>query len=194
MKKLLLALIVFLVVACPLIAQSDQMTPEQQKLFKEQSLSVQIPSSRLFFTNSDRLWIATQGYRTLSESSFYEIAGFPEEAKQAAAQRANGFALGIIGGIGMLGGEIWWLSALVSANSEYTVFYDPSRPSQPVNATAAVGGLVVMLLSQIPYWTGMGKMLTTWSTVDQAKAAADEFNSRLLQKIEAGEGGGEVRQ
>ncbi|MCX7023969.1 MAG: hypothetical protein NT080_05045 [Spirochaetes bacterium] len=180
MKKLVQTLLVFFMLACPLIAQSD-LTPEQQKQFKEQSLSVQIPSWRLLFPNSDRNWIATQGSKALSESSFYEIAGFPEEAKQATAHKRIGF-LCLIGSIPVFYCGVAWLNSGITT--------DPFGRVESISTDAMLGGLICFTASAEFLLNGLDKLGNSWSTVGRAAAATEEFNSKLLQRIE---NGGETR-
>ena len=183
MKKLVQTLLFVLTVACPLTAQSD-LAPEQQKQFDERSLSVQLPAFSGLGVDPAHNWFGFQNHKVLSESSFYETAGFPELAKQATTQRHNGILLIILGVAGTIVGTAVLASSMQNSGPPY---YE----DKDIDSGVFSAGLVVAVASIVCYSIGFGKVQYKWSTVDQAKAGAEVFNFKLLQELKAGESGAE---
>lgn len=179
MNKLLRIAVTLLLLTVPLIAQTQDMTSEQQKAFNQQSLYIDaaalIVSPWLLFMNPTHIWTARQGYQPISEAALYSIAGHPEEAKKASIHKTIGWSL-LLGGAAMVvGGSIWMIAG---QPSDYS---DPDYMSKL--QTALYGGMVVSLVGVIPLYIGIGKVRSNWSSVQQASILTEEYNKGLAESI-----------
>ena len=167
---------------------TDSMTEEQTDEFNQSKLSVDVGITTsatgsgfgVISLESYRRWTGRQGFNRLSESYFFEIAGYPQEAQKAAAYKQVGWTLLIGGGAICVGGFAWMLMA--SSNTDYE---DPDYMTK--FTTALYGGMALGLGGMIPAWIGSTRLRKNWASVEQAQIAADKYNRKLGKRILEGE-------
>jgi hypothetical protein len=185
MWKFCILVSVFMLATSSLFAQSEtlteSMTEEQLAEFNRNRLSVDVSIVAVGLVSgiaveSHRRWEGRQGFEQLSESQFYAIAGYPEQAEKAGIYKQGGWALLIGGGAMCVGGLAWMTFGITSLE------YDDPDYSTKMN-TSLYGGMVLSLVGLLPLFIGERRVRTNWSSVQQARMVADEYNRKLAEKI-----------
>lgn len=171
-----------------LFAQSESptesMTEEQLEQFNQSKLSVDVGITTSAFAGgfgmlsleSYRRWTGRQGFDRVSEPQFYNIAGYPEEAKKADTYKSVGWGLLIAGGAMVVGGLAWMMLGVTATD------YDNPNYLTRMN-TSLYGGLIISLVGVIPLTIGSTRVRRNWSSAEQAQIAADKFNRSLAKRI-----------
>ncbi len=163
---------------------TESMTEKQLEEFNKSCLSVDVSIAASaspggfgsFSLESYRRWTGRQGFDRLTESQFYTIAGYPEEANKAKTYKTVGWSLLIAGGAIVVGGLTWTTLGMT------TLDYDDPDYSTKMN-TSLYGGIAVSLAGMIPAIIGRARVRRNWSSVEQAQMAADKYNRTLAKKI-----------
>jgi hypothetical protein len=179
MLKFARVMVVLITIASPLMAQTEQMSAEQVQAYKLGRLYVDgsavAVTMGFWALDPNHSWTARRGLESLSESMFYETAGYPNEAKRAAAHKSIGWAC-LVGGGAMFVGGLAWMT--LGVTSDYS---DPNYLDK--FSTSLYGGMAVSLLGIIPFYIGMNKVRKNITSTEQAQMIADEYNTKLARKI-----------
>ena len=187
MWKICISLLVLTFITASLFAQSESltesMTEEQLEEFNRNRLTVDVGITTSVIgggfggitMESYRIWTGRQGFERLSESQFYAIAGYPEQAEKAGKYKMTAWALLIGGGALLVGGLAWMTLGMTSLDD------DPEYSTKMERSL--YGGMAVSLGGLIPFWMGRNRVRKNWSSAEQAQMVADEYNRKLAEKI-----------
>ncbi len=119
-------------------------------------------------------WTPTQGFGPIKEYRFLEIAGYPEQAKQAIKHaRQNGMLIGLGVGMAIGGASSYIYSLSLISNPTNEIFY------------WLIGGVITMVISPIPVLAAV--LRGKWMPLEQAYAIAEDYNERLMKSLVATE-------
>lgn len=131
-------------------------------------------------------WKAYQGFRPISEESFFRLTGYPEEADEARAYRMRASRQGLIGVFaGLAGFGILW--AGLSATAELP---DPGDPDAAFGRDPGGGDWTTIVLGTIIGAAGIAlgidalhKLGRNWAPYDAVWDAAAEYNHGLYARF-----------
>lgn len=207
MKKLIACLCIVCLVGTSLFAV--QLTPEQQRTYNMQSLSIGTSQSTTAFSSTSRIgntglylgstsgkttteWIPFQGNVPIDISDFYRITGYPDEAKRydEAIQynkrnRTIAWTMIGIGSAACIGGSIMF--GLNSYYEKYDIYSGNYVVDQSQKNAYTAGGVIMVtgaltaLLGLIPYY--LHKDISDLFSVSFAVKIADDYNTNLLNSL-----------
>ena len=202
MSKVLLIMGILLSLALPLVAEAQQpaqpapaqavtpltnsdqpqMNTEQKREFEQKKLYVDqgvlALSAGFSPMSNSHLWEGRQGFVTVSEANFYQIAGLPELAGQASQYRTLAWTL-TVGGVALeLAGDTVMSLALISSQNDY------STAGQTNGLIEVSVGAVMTLVAIIPIVVGIKRLRQNWSPADEARQAADDYNAKLVTIVQ----------
>jgi hypothetical protein len=162
MVRVIIVFVILIGVASGLIGQPSEMNQDQLEEYGALRLDIDPPSVMpVFPLDISLFWSVRRGTELLSESGFYDIAGYPEQSKKSFEYKALGWTM-LIGGCGLQ------LAGM-------TLIFDNSD-NAGIAAICNLSGLVLICF-------GADRFRHNGSPIDQARAAADEFNAKLATRI-----------
>ncbi|MEE8440563.1 MAG: hypothetical protein V3S41_02485, partial [Spirochaetia bacterium] len=165
------------IVPASVLADEVDLTPDQMKIFSTRRLSVEVggmmyaggsvsPTGGVTVSGSSwTIWTPYEGFRKISESEFFEVAGYPDEAAEAAEFRKTSF---IIWGSGLGALTVSLLLLPLALNGNTGAF--------ALQMIMMAGGATAALLGGLR----IGK---NWAPVDMAIDIADVHNQDIVRSI-----------
>jgi hypothetical protein len=203
MSKVLCVAVVLLAVGFPLLAQQgsqatpapavsgqtttdqQQPTPDQKKELEQKELfvdqgAVVLNAGNISPVSNSHVWDGRQGFKIISESDFYQIAGLPKVAEEASSYRSTSRLL-IYGGVfGDLGAAALSIVAASTNISSSDPNYNRDVTTVNVEITVAAALVAVALIPEI---IGIHRLHQNWSSAQEALQAADDYNAKLVKVI-----------
>ncbi len=158
--------------ACAALLADDA----QDREFTKNQLLVQVneeffgsynPKIGLLTGSTICYWIPYQGFNRISEATFFQIAGYKEEAEKAEKYHRTSKWLLISGSIGMTVGLVGMMAPFFDDFSNWSMDF-----------MVLSGGVTVA--ASIPFF--LGAFRRNWAVVEIAVRVADEYNEKLRKR------------
>ncbi len=174
MKKIVACLLILTVSTQFIFAKSAPLSESEMAEFTRSKLSFKTKSGSYgymddhgWYTGIDYdYWIGYQGFNKISEPKFFEIAGYEEEAREAAKYHKRKVQM-IVGG----------LASMVAGSLLLSSMHEDEHPYNDVLGAVLTGA------GGIVFSVGTYMSLTNRYPSNVAQMVADDFNDRLMQQI-----------
>ena len=179
--KLTTAFILLLITAAPTLGQTtEQLSPAQRQLYKQNSFRVELPGVRVVSDSGEDLslgysrhWTVYRGYNNVSEADFFALAGHRDLAQQAKRSRQKKFVVIGLGSLSVIAGSV----LVASGNG-----FKEEGGLHFSMGSKLLGGLMITVGGGAISFAGLGmrhRRAPYWI----AEEVAQTYNAQLLEEM-----------